>query len=135
MLKNVTITEPPGLLAGSLNAMLHNMGVHQFQEVSPGVTKAQFTDANIAYFRTRGFSYKLDVEEVPVQDPKDARIAELEASLQSQTRRAEMLLHLKDEYYSLLSATRSAIGCDQFPKLVPDDLNARIIAVIGDGIQ
>ena len=83
MLKNVTITEPPGLMVGSLNTMLHNMGVQQFQEVSPGVTKAQFTDAQVSYFKTRGFSYKLEVEEVPVVDPKDARISELEATVEN----------------------------------------------------
>lgn len=83
-MKNVTITEASGFQPGGLQMMLLNMGVRPEVASAPGASplayKAQMTDEQITHFRLRGFSHKLEVEETPVVDPRDARIAELQTA-------------------------------------------------------
>jgi hypothetical protein len=86
--KKVRITEAQGFQPGSLHTMLLNMGIPgptvrltSAPGASPIVYETEMTQAQIDHFRLRGFSHRLEVEEVPVEDPRDAALKRANESL------------------------------------------------------
>lgn len=122
MLKNCTITEASGFMPGSLHTMLGTMGVMPTQISPPAATpivySAQMTDEQINHFRLRGFSHKLEVEETPVVDPRDARIAQLEAERENWQDTAEQEMRNTQYYRGLLVEIGELIGG---PAYIADD--------------
>lgn len=146
-MKNVTITEATGFQPGGVHQMLLNMGVPPIVSSLPGESpvqyKTQMTDAQIDHFRLRGFSHRLEVEETPVVDPRDARIAQLTQERDNWQATAEQAQDnteyyrglvqeiggmLGDEAYTDDGSKSDAILCAKVPELVGELLDSMAAA-------
>lgn len=88
MKQKVRITEAQGFQPGSLHTMLINMGIPgasvrmtSAPGTAPIVYETEMTSEQITHFRLRGFSHRLEVEDAPIEDPRDVKLKRAEASL------------------------------------------------------